>query len=323
MPAGAAAAIGGGLGLLGAAKAASAGKVKAKQINIEELNKQASDLAGVNARSSIKLENELTPEVSQLRTDSIKRLLGDLGGEDSYTDQLRGRYNALLNGEGGGDIDLLRLANNRAKEDLLLGGAIPLDVRNQVARVSAANAAGSMGGGLGLGRDLAARDLGLTSLQLRDSRLNNALNAGQSYFNAGQAQQANQYNALTGLQNLSNTGFSRRAALASMGQAIERPQVGLSQGSIADIAIGNNNAANAAAQQSAAAKAQMWNSIGGLGGAIMGGGLGMMANQVSPMSFSRTSVSPINTTWQTSALGNTNYMTPPVSGFNSSFYKTP
>lgn len=269
------------IGGVAANKAAKAGKVSPQSVDIGALNAEATSMAGKNARASIALENELTPEVAQLRSESIKNLLGDLSGEDQYTNLLRDQYSAILSGQGGGDIELLQLANNRAKEDLLLGGEIPLDVRNQVARISAANAASVGGGGLGLGRDLAARDLGLTSLQLRDNRLTNALSSGQAYFNAGQGNLANQFNALGGLNNLSATGFGRRQALATLGQAIERPQVGLSQGSIADIAVGNSNGANAAAQQNAAVKSQMWNSFGQLGGQLAGAGMGYMANQPS------------------------------------------
>jgi len=267
------------IGGVASSQAAKSGKTSAKSIDIDALNSQASGIAGKNARASIALENELTPEVALLRSQSIKDLLGDMSGEDQYTSLLRDRYAAILNGTGGGDMALLKQANDVAAADLALGGEIPLDVRNQVARISAANAAGSMGGGLGLGRDLAARDLGLTSLQLRDNRLTNALSSGQAYFNAGQGELANQFNALGGISNLSNTGFGRRQALATLGQAIERPQVGLSQGSIADIAIGNSNGANAVAQQNAAVKSQMWNSFGQLGGQLAGAGLGYMANQ--------------------------------------------
>lgn len=271
------------IGGVGASKAAKAGKVTPQSVDIDALNKQASTLAGENARASIALENELTPEVSRLRSESIQALIGDIEGEDKYTNLLRDRYSAILGGAGGGDLSLLRQANDAAAADLALGGEIPLDVRNQVTRLAAANAAGVSGGGLGGGRDMAARDLGLTSLQLRDNRLTNALSSGQAYFNAGQGELANQFNALGGITNLSNTGFGRRQALATLGQAIERPQVGLSQGSIADISIGNNNSANAAAQNNAAVKSQMWNSFGQLGGQLAGAGLGYMANQTAPV----------------------------------------
>lgn len=309
------------MGGIGASKAAKAGKVTPKSVDVNQLNTDATKLAGENARASIALENELTPEVAQLRSESINALLGDMGGEDAYTNLLRDRYSAILGGQGGGDLTLLRAANDRAAADLALGGEIPLDVRNQVTRLSAANAAGSMGRGLNLGRDLAARDLGLTSLQLRDNRLTNALSSGNAYFNAGQGNLANQVNALSGMNNLSATGFGRRQALATLGQSIERPQLGLSQGSIADIAIGNTNASNAAAQQNAAVKAQMWNSFGQLGGQLAGAGLGYMGNQTAPVATGGTNsyIAPAGGQWKTSALGGANYNYGPVTGFNSSF----
>ena len=285
-----AAVVVGGIGAVGASKAAKAGRTKAQSVDIDALNKQATGIAGVNARASIELENELTPDVAQLRSESIRQLLGDMGGEDQTTALLRDRFAAMLSGEGGGDISLLRAANDRAAEDLAMGSEIPLDVRNQMVRVSAANAANVGGGGLGLGRDIVARDLGLNSLQLRDNRLTNALASGQAFFNAGQEGFGNQMNALSGLGNLSNTAFGRRQALATMGQAIERPQVGLSQGSIADISVGNTNASNASMQQNAAVRSQMWNSLGQLGGQAAGAGLGIYANRAAtqPMSTART-----------------------------------
>lgn len=267
------------IGGIASSKAAKAGKVNPQSVDIRGLNSNATDLAGTNARASIALENELTPEVAQLRSQSIRDLLGDGGGEDKYTNLLRDQYSSILSNQGSGNIELLRLANDRAKSDLALGGELPLDVRNQITRLAAAKAAGSMGRGLGLGHDLAARDLGLTSLQLRDNRLTNALQSGQAYFNAGQGAIANQFNAIGGMQNLSSSAFGRRQALAALGQGIDRPQVGLSQGSIADISVGNNNGANASAQQNAAVKSQMWNSYGQLGGQLAGAGLGYMANQ--------------------------------------------
>lgn len=55
-----------------------------------------------------------------------------------------------------------------------LGGEIPADVAAQVQRRSAAQALlGGYGGGSGIGRNLTARDLGLTSLQIQQQGLAN------------------------------------------------------------------------------------------------------------------------------------------------------
>lgn len=267
-------ALSAGASIYGANKAA--GSIRTKKVDPNKAQEIARKIAIDNAKESIRLENELTPEVAQLRTDSIRRLLGDIGGEDPYTIASRQRLAALMNGEMDGDISYLKDAADRAREELAMGGDIPLDVRNLVARTAASKASSVGGGGLGLGRDINARDLGLTSLDLRNQRLTNALSTGQAYFDAGQGLFGNRFNATSAFNQLGNQGFSRRLAVAQIGQGIERPEVGLSPGSVVDLMVGNANAQNAANQQRAAIQAGTWNSIGQIGGSLAGAGLGYL-----------------------------------------------
>jgi hypothetical protein len=108
---------------------------------------------------------------------------------------------------------LLGNAIARAQQELDMGGALPQDVRNLIARTAAARS-GVNTGNLGLGRDMTARDLGLTSLQLRQQRLDNASRLGQAQLGA------DQFNVGTGLQ----AGLANMAALnaAAQGNAAMR-----------------------------------------------------------------------------------------------------
>lgn len=102
----------------------------------------------------------------------------------------------------GFDSALTRDAVAQARADLALGGELPQDVRNLVARRALARS-GQVTGGLQLGRDLTARDLGLTTLDLRNQRLAQAAalgsqEAGLEQANAAMRAQAEQF----GRQNL-------------------------------------------------------------------------------------------------------------------------
>lgn len=129
----------------------------------------------------------------------------------------------------GFDSALTRAAVAQAQADLALGGQLPQDVRNLVARTAAARS-GSVTGGLGLGRDITARDLGLTSLDISNRRLQNAAalgsqEAGLEQANAAMRAQAEQF----GRQNL----LQSQAALSAQ-DAMELQRYGLDAGLAAD-----------------------------------------------------------------------------------------
>src|SRR6478736_4402812 len=264
---------------------------------------------------------------------------------------------------------LLQDAVRQAQSDLALGGQLPLDVRNLVARTAAGKAMGSTGN-LGLGRDITARDLGLTSLQIAQQRLqnaqglgqadlganqfnsqlglnaamtnaqmlqqNNQYNAGQRnnalqfdagnqqqtnlyntgqrnsalqydasqaqqnqqfntgqrnnalQYDSGQLQQANQFgqgqnlNIAQLLMQLQNNDYGRLLSTAQFGQSIAPPVVGLDPGAIANLAVGNSNAAGSAAQNAAAISGAQAQGLSQLGGNMLGYGLQAYQKQQLP-----------------------------------------
>jgi len=117
------------------------------------------------------------------------------------------------------DSGLLQAAIKQATDNLALGGSLPQDVKNLVARTAAGKSAG-VSGGLGLGRDISARDLGLTSLDLLNQRLASAQSLGQSelagkQFNSQLGLQADTTNSQLGQQNSQFNVGQRNAALSS------------------------------------------------------------------------------------------------------------
>lgn len=199
------------------------------QINIPQVAQLATDQALKNLALSRQVEQQYAPENAALRSQSIYSLLNNLGANPTagLQDQLAANFAAggagtyggsiadqLAQAAGGGtvaagtaDSALLNDAIARAQSDLALGGAVPLDVRNLVARTAAARTAGATGN-LGLGRDVNARDLGLTSLQLAQQRLQNAQGLGQAQLGA------NQFNT--------NLAFNAALQNAQMQQALNQ-----------------------------------------------------------------------------------------------------
>lgn len=145
---------------------------------------------------------------------------------------------------------LLSDAIAKARSDLALGGALPQDVRNLVARNAAAK--GGMVGSIQLGRDISARDLGLTSLDLAQRRLQNAQSLGAAelasdQFNVSNTLTADQFNA-----SARNSAYGLNAQLAQ--------QVALANAAARNSALSQNaqlaqqaDSQNAAAQNAAGA----------------------------------------------------------------------
>lgn len=207
-------------------------------IDVNTLQQQAQAVARQNAANSAALEREFNPGAQELRAGSLEALLAALnpatqqtlmnlatGGAPALSplgaapgvgadnaallSQIRSQAGEPLTNNGF-DSALTRQAVEAAAQDLALGGQLPQDVRNLVARTALARSAAVTGGGLGLGRDMTARDLGLTSLDLRRQRLAQAAALGQQEAgleaaNAAMRAQAEQY----GRQNL----FQSQAAL--------------------------------------------------------------------------------------------------------------
>ncbi len=273
-------------------KAAEKAAGGSKGVDITSLDQQARDLSKRNAADSAALEAQFAPEVAALRTQATQSLLPYTGSNNplSTTGQtLRSDLYGDFSNAGNAQLQqspLLADAIARARTDLALGGGLDTATRNEITRRSAANAGMVGGGQLGLGRDLSARDLGLSSLQLGNQRLATAASLG------GQEQAFNNAQGQFGLQNtaqrLSTAGlisdlgqqdFGRQFQLAQFGQSIARPQTGLDPTSLVNLSIGNTNASNAAIQNAAAVQAQSGNSLMGLGGNLIGAGAGLYANR--------------------------------------------
>jgi hypothetical protein len=190
---------------------------------------------------------------------------------------------------------LLQSAIDRAQQDLALGARLPQDVANQITRQS-----GERGGrvgmtGTGTSRDVVARDLGLSSLDLLNQRMGQAAQLGGMEQQTNLQQQSladsiNRFNVQSGLQQqgqrLQTGGFLQglidqpltRAMQTTMGTAA--PMVGLDPGMAASFQVADINALNQYNQQMAAAQAQakqgQQDFFGGLlgeGANILGAGL--------------------------------------------------
>src|SRR6478736_5007466 len=368
----------------------------ASQVNIPQVSQMATDQALKNIQLSQQTEQQYAPQNAALRTQSVQALLQQLGvspssdiakqlmsqaGGSTYGGSIADR---LATSQGGGSIadkiataqggpsiaDQIAMAQGGSPVTAAPANSqLPLDVRNLVARTAAGKAMGSTGN-LGLGRDITARDLGLTSLQIAQQRLqnaqglgqadlganqfnsqlglnaamtnaqmlqqNNQYNAGQRnnalqfdagnqqqtnlyntgqrnsalqydasqaqqnqqfntgqrnnalQYDSGQLQQANQFgqgqnlNIAQLLMQLQNNDYGRLLSTAQFGQSIAPPVVGLDPGAIANLAVGNSNAAGSAAQNAAAISGAQAQGLSQLGGNMLGYGLQAYQKQQLP-----------------------------------------
>ncbi len=301
-----------------AAAAGGGGVGNSGVVNIAALDQQARDLAQRNAAESAALEARYNPGAAELRAGSLQSVLDGLPRSPETE-----RLSALIMAQAGNpltapatqqfDSALTRQAVEQAAADLALGGELPQDVRNLVARTALARS-GEVTGGLGLGRDITARDLGLTSLDLRNRRLANAATlgaaeAGLEGANANLRQQAgalglqaqqygrnNLFDSASFIQNMGSGDFARALAAAQLGQNIAAPMSGLDPGSVVNLAVGNSNLAATAGQNAAALAAQTGNNKSALGGQLLGTGLGFIQNYLNrPAATTPTYVPPTTT----------------------------
>ncbi len=244
------------------------------------LGASTQELSKQNALASAELERQMTPEVQQLRTSANQNLLNGLNSNQyDMTGEQNMIRSQLGNQVGQINTPLLNAAIEKARGDLALGGGLSADAQNLATRQGLAKA-GTVGGGLGLGRDLVARDLGLTSMQVEQQRLQNASQLGGQELQLGQSNsQINQFNAgnllnqIQLLNSINNGGFNRDLATAQYAESIARPIVGLDPGSAANLQIAQQNAQGAANANLANINGQQnqnyINGIGQIGGALL------------------------------------------------------
>lgn len=252
--------IGGLAGIFGSKKP------KYKPIDVAKLAEDARKNAETNLIKGLELERKYLPTQAAFRSSAENALLQRLDrvGQTDYLDQLmRGAAGAtqfLPEGSVGRQI----------LEDAKLGGALTADVQAEVtkAALEGAGQAGLSGSMAGRGR--VARDIGISSQLLRQQRLAQALGIEQTM--------ANQY--LASEQAAANE--VGRLGLASL--ALPLPEAGLSAGDLASVAVGGQNAANAAAANSAASRnaqlAQLFGAATSFAGAM--GGMGQAPGSTVP-----------------------------------------
>lgn len=215
--------------------------IAAGQVDIDAISQMASDQAKQNAYASAELERQLTPEVPQLRTASNQAVLAGLQTPADVT-----KARAALAAQTGQNLNtpLLNAAIQKAQSDLALGGNLDVDTQNAVTRAGLAKT-GAATGGLGLGRDVVARDLGLTSLQLQQQRLNAASQIGGQELDLAQSNSTNLLNNVSMLSQLQNAERANALNVATYGQSIGMPVVGLDPAGVANLATGNATNASA------------------------------------------------------------------------------
>lgn len=291
-----------------AAKSAADAAAKS-HIDIGALDQQTRAIAKQNALDSAALEHQLTPEVPQLRTAANNAVLNGIGGNAAQAagaDFLMSRFGQPISGGFNApeiNTPLLQEAIAKARSDLALGGKLSLDQRNEATRRGAATA-GTTSGRLGLGRDLAARDLGLTSYGVEQQRFANAaglapqeanrealgLNRATSIFDRNfavdQANNNNYLNSFGMLNSYYNNLRQQDLAAAAYGQSIAPPVVGLDPSAVANIAVGNQNNQTQGALNAAGIRAQQGGNLAQFGGQLIGygmmGGFGQSAPKAYP-----------------------------------------
>lgn len=271
---------------------------EAAKVDIPALNAQVVSQSIDNARRSAALERELSPELVALRQGGLRSLLSSLD-PSAYDEALNVRVFGELNRPDIGDSALSVASRARAMEELNMGGDIPLDVRNLITRRAAATAAGVGGGGLEMGRDIRARDLGLTSLDLRRQRLAQAAELGgaEDEFNLARGYyNTNRVGTLAGLmRSLLDNPYEKAMGVSQLGLSQQAPQVGLDPSSVANIAVGNSNLAAGAGTSAASINAARASALGQFGGGLAGWGLSGIKPRQAPVGPVSTNLP--STTW--------------------------
>jgi len=285
--------LGGSAAKKAASRAADEAMSKQKTIDIGKLVADARANSEANLAKSLELEKKFLPGVAQLRESTTANLEEELTGggrmsRDEALNRLLGFQAASATPTYEGS-PLFKAATDKIAADLALGGS--LDPETQAAAVRGALSGAGRSGIIGseAGRGLTARDLGLTSLALSQSRQKAALEAGNLQSQLGLTQA--QLGLSAGDQLLRSLGMGVEATGSNLSQAGQLfnllanqalPESGLSSGSLADITVGETNAYNQRLMDAAAIKAG--GAISGIN-SITGGiqsGLGLVAGGLKP-----------------------------------------
>ena len=257
----------------------SASKNKAQPLDVSKAISDAQTQATNDLQNSINLENQYLPGQAQNRADSWN-LTNQIASGSTPLQQMQ--LSGLQQGSGvtaastGAMLNnpLTAASLNSILQSLNMGGQLDPSTQAQVAQ-SALQGAGTAGiSGSGAGRGLVARDLGLTSLQLLQSRQNQASAAGNAYGALGLQQQGLQLQSYLGQLGLIGqaTGQQQQYSLGlgSLMANTPLPNSGLSPSQVASLDVGNTNIINGANQQQAANNATTASAAGGLFSSLLG-----------------------------------------------------
>jgi hypothetical protein len=276
-----------------ASKAADEAMRNQKTVDIGKLVADARANSEANLAKSLELERKFLPGTAQLRESTTANLESQLTGEgkirrEDALNQLLGftPSSAALAYEGS---PLFKAAADKAAADLALGGN--LDPETQAAVVRGALSGAGRSGVIGseAGRGLTARDLGLTSLALSQSRQKAALEAGDLQSRLGLSAGDQLLRALGMGVEATGSNLSQAGQLFNLLANQALPESGLSSGSLADIEIGQTNAYNQRLMDAAGIKAG--GAISGIGQAVGGiqQGLGLFAGSLPKKTAAGTS----------------------------------
>lgn len=240
------------------------------QLNIDDLIARSENQAERQIQLGQALEQQYDPQLAALRDVVGSKQLAS--AQDTDLERLiQEARNAYFTGEGGANFGnelsvdpLVTQALQGYGQDLAMGGNLPREIQNLVARAAAGQASQSGTLGTQMGRDLAARDLGLTALDIRNSRMANALNAGQvgtnlnqniNAFNAQlrQAQKAQNLQTLSFLEGLGQQRTANEMALTSQ----PLPTATIDPASLADIIVSDINSQRQLQATKLASQAQL------------------------------------------------------------------
>lgn len=252
-------------------KKAAEGAANAAQVNIDALNQKTKDITSQNAIDSQNLFKQLNPAAYGLQQSGTAGLQASLGGNQylkQAQDLLGQHLSQNLNDP------TLSAAIAKARSDLSLGGKLDPETQNLVTRSALANT-GSVAqgaGGTGLGRDITARDLGLTSLNLQNTRLANASTLGGQEMQQSQLNNQNFLGNVGALSSLNSNNFQQYLAAAGLGNQLAQnsPQIGLSGSSVANIQQGNQNAQAQGFINNGSANAGLAQGLGNAAGQAIG-----------------------------------------------------
>jgi len=210
--------------------------------DLSSLMNTASTAAQSNAAGSIALQNQYYPSLYPLTNQTYTALGSNLS--NGAAQQITGAPQAAN--------PLLNAATTSTLNQLNMGGQLPPDVAEQVARQAAQGAGQSGFAGGAPTKNIVAQDLGLNSLSLLNQRQQNAASLGTTTAGLN-TQQQQLANAVAEFNNSTVPQVNTQRVLGTAGvvSGIPTPVAGLDPGQIASVAIGNNNAQNQYNQQSA------------------------------------------------------------------------